>query len=91
MKQGALILVLLMKLASGYDYDAKCFDNNFANITSTDDQGSPQVKLNLKHYRSSQRDFGAVQTTLRSASVAVLDRGSKAVFEYRRGIHFQVI
>ena len=83
MKQIVLILICLVKLAIGYDYDVKCFNSNFANITSSDDQGSPQVKLNMKHYHKSQMNFGAVQTTLKSASVAVLERGSKAVFEYR--------
>ena len=84
MKHIALVLIIsYMKLASGYDHDSRCFDDNFANVTSSDDQGSPQIRLNLKHYHKSQRNFGTVQSELKSTSVALLDRGIKTVFEYR--------
>ena len=45
MKQTALILILsLLKLASCYVYDTKCFDDNFGNVASSGGQGSPQIR-----------------------------------------------
>ena len=55
MKQTSIILILsLLKLTSCYNFDTKCFDDNFGNVTSSGDQGSPQVRLNLKHHHKSQ-------------------------------------